>query len=164
MNKDNKKKEEKPKKTDFKAFLKKRAPIYLGIIAILIIFVIPELTKSDLQSSFPDNLTDEQKQIVEILMSYNGPNEKGLTVMNAITEQIAAEYPDEKIYDNKKTKVDLVVSKSDESAEKIYKVILIFESYKGKIEYAWDVNPDTKEIEAKNSSAKHVIDIVNYYD
>lgn len=164
MNKDNKKKEEKPKKADFKAFLKKRAPIYLGIIAILIIFVIPELTKSDLQSSFPDNLTDEQKQIVEILMSYNGPNEKGLTVMNAITEQIAAEYPDEKIYDNKKTKVDLVVSKSDESTEKIYKVILIFESHKGKIEYDWNVNPDTKKIEAKNSSAKHVIDIVNYYD
>ena len=164
MNKDNKKKEEKPKKSDFKAFLKKRAPIYLGIIAILIIFVIPELTKNDLQSSFPDNLTDEQKQIVEFLMSYNGPNEKGLTIMNAITEQIAAEYPDEKIYDNKKTKVDLVVSKSDESVEKIYKVILTFESYKGKIEYVWNVNLNTKEIEAKSSSAKHVIDIVNYYD
>lgn len=164
MDKDNKKKEKKPKKSDFKTFLKKRAPIYLSIIAILIIFVIPELTKSDLQSSFPDNLTDEQKQIVEIVMSYNGPNEKGLTVMNAITEQITEEYPDEKIYDNKKTKVDLVVSKSDESTEKIYKVILTFESYKGKIEYVWNVNLNTKEIEAKNSRAKQIIDIVNYYD
>ncbi|MBI5860140.1 MAG: hypothetical protein HZB73_05585 [Nitrosarchaeum sp.] len=164
MDKDTKKKEEKPKKSDFKAFLKKRAPIYLGIIAIFVIFVIPELTKSDLQSSFPDNLTNDQKQIVEILMSYNGPNEKGLTVMNAITEQIAAEYPDEKIYDNKKTKVDLIVSSADESTENVYKIILTFESYKGKIEYVWNVNADTKEIEAKNSNAKHVIDIVNYYD
>jgi hypothetical protein len=129
-----------------------------------VIFVIPELTKSDLQSSFPDNLTDEQKQIVEILMSYNGPNEKGLTVMNAIREQIAAEYPDEKIYNDKKTKVDLVVSSIDESSKNIYKVILTFESYKGKIEYVWNVNQNTKEIEAKNSSAKHIIDIVNYYD
>ena len=128
------------------------------------IFVIPELTKGDLQSSFPDNLTDKQKQIVEILMSYNGPNEKGLTVMNSITEQIATEYPNEKIYDNKKTKVDLVVSSADESTENIYKVILTFESYKGKTEYVWNVNQDTKEIEAKNSNAKHVIDIVNYYD
>lgn len=164
MDKDSKKKEEKPKKSDFKAFLKKRAPIYLGIIAILVIFIIPELTKSDLQSSFPDNLTEEQKQIVEILMSYNGPNEKGLTVMNAITEQIAVEYPDEKIYDNKKTKVELVVSNTDESTKNIYKVILTFESYKGKIEYVWNVNSNTKEIEAKNSDAKHVIDVVNYYD
>src|SRR3990172_12979125 len=65
MDKDIKKKEEKPKKSEFKAFLKKRAPIYLGIIGILVIFVIPELTKSDLQSSFPDNLTDDQKQIVD---------------------------------------------------------------------------------------------------
>jgi hypothetical protein len=164
MDKDSKKKEEKPKKSDFKAFLKKRAPIYLGIIAILVIFIIPELTKNDLQSSFPDNLTEEQKQIVEILMSYNGPNEKGLTVMNAITEQIAVEYPDEKIYDNKKTKVELVVSNIDESTKNIYKVVLTFESYKGKIEYVWNVNSDTKEIEAKNSDAKHVIDVVNYYD
>jgi hypothetical protein len=164
MNKDSKKKEEKPKKSDFKSFLKKRAPIYLGIIAILVIFVIPELTKNDLQSSFPDNLTEEQKHIVEILMSYNGPNEKGLTVMNAISEQIAVEYPDEKIYDNKKTKVELVVSNTDESTKNIYKVILTFESYKGKIEYVWNVNSDTKEIKAKNSDAKHVIDVVNYYD
>ena len=164
MDKDNKKKEEKSKKSDFKAFLKNRAPIYLGIIAIFVIFVVPELTKGDLQSSFPDNLTDKQKQIVEILMSYNGPNEKGLTVMNSITEQIATDYPNEKIYDNKKTKVDLVVSNADESTENIYKVILTFESYKGKTEYVWNVNQDTKEIEAKNSNAKHVIDIVNYYD
>ena len=164
MDKDNKKKEDKPKKSDFKAFLKKRAPIYLGIIAIFVIFVFPELTKNDLQGSFPDNLTDEQKQIVKILMSYNGPNEKGLTVMNAITDQIAAEYPNEKIYDNKKTKVDLVVSNADKSTKNIYKIILTFESYKGKIEFVWNVNSDTKEIEAKNSSAKHVIDIVNYYD
>ena len=164
MDKDTKKKEERPKKSEFKTFLKKRAPIYLGIIGIFVIFIIPELTKSDLQSSFPDNLTDDQKHIVEILMSYNGPNEKGLTVMNAIIEQIATEYPDEKIYDNKKTKVELVVSNTDEATENIYKVILTFESYKGKIEYVWNVNPDTKGIEAKNPAAKHIIDIVNYYD
>jgi len=161
MVKDKKKNDEKPKKSDFKAFLKKRAPIYLGIIAIFVIFIIPELTKGDLQSSFPEDLTDEQKQIVKILMSYNGANQKGLTVMNAITEQIAEEYPNEKIYDNKKTKVDLTVSKNNEN---IYEVILTFESYKGIKEYVWNVNSDTKEIEAKNPNAKHIIDVVNYYD
>jgi len=163
MGKNIKKKEDKPKKSDFKVFLKKRAPIYLGIIAIFVVFIIPELTKTDLQSSFPDNLTDEEKQIVEILMSYNGPNEKGLTVMSAIKEQIAAEYPDEKIYDNKKTKVDLNISKKEDSTEN-YKVILIFESYKGKIDYVWNVNLITKEIKAESSNAKHIIDIVDYYD
>ncbi len=163
MVKDKKNNEEKPKKSDFVVFLKKRAPIYLGIIAIFVIFVIPELTKSDLQSSLPDNLTDDQKQIVEILMSYNGPNKKGLTVMNAITDQIAEEYPNEKIYDNKKTKVELLIS-NDNEYENIYKVILTFESYKGIKEYVWHVNPDTNKIEAENVNAKHIKDIVDYYD
>ena len=164
MKKDNKKEEEKPKKSEFKAFLKKRAPIYLGIIALFIIFVIPELTKSDLQSSFPNNLTDEQKQIVQILMSYNGPNNKGLNVIDAITQQITAEYPDEKIFNNKKTKVNLVVSSISEATENMYEVILTFESYKGSMEFVWDVNSDTKEIKAKNTNAKHIIDVVDYYD
>ena len=164
MKKDNKKEEEKPKKSEFKAFLKKRAPIYLGIIALFIIFVIPELTKSDLQSSFPSNLTDEQKQIVQILMSYNGPNNKGLNVIDAITQQITAEYPDEKIFNNKKTKVNLVVSSISEATENMYEVILTFESYKGSMEFIWDVNSDTKEIKAKNTNAKHIIDVVDYYD
>ena len=163
MGKNIKKKEDKPKKSDFKAFLKKWAPIYLGIVAIFVVFVIPELTKGDLQSSFPDNLTDDEKQVLEILMSYSGPNEKGLTVMNAITEQIATEYPDEKIYDNKKTKVELDINREVDSTEN-YKVVLIFESYKGKIDYIWNVNINTKELKAESSNAKHIIDIVNYYD
>jgi hypothetical protein len=163
MGKNIKKKEDKPKKSDFKAFLKKRAPIYLGIVAIFVVFVIPELTKGDLESSFPDNLTDEEKQILEILMSYSGPNEKGLTVMNAIKEQITTEYPDEKIYNNKKTKVDLNITNEFDSTEN-YKVVLIFESYKGKIDYVWNVNLNAKTIKAESSNAKHIIDIVDYYD
>ena len=162
MDKNIKKKEDEPKKSDFKAFLKKRAPIYLGIIAIFVVFVIPGL-KDDLQSSFPDNLTDGEKQILEILMSYSGPNEKGLTVMNAIKDQIAIEYPDEKIYNNKKTKVELDITRQVNSSEN-YKVVLIFESYKGKIDYVWNVNLNTKEIKAESLNAKHIIDIVNYYD
>ena len=105
-----------------------------------------------------------KKKAFDVLMSYKGPNEKGLSVIDAISNKIDEEYPNEKIYDNKKTKVELVVSNTDESTKNIYKVILTFESYKGKIEYVWNVNSDTKEIEAKNSSAKHIIDIVNYYD
>ena len=54
MARDKKKKEDKPKKSDFKAFLKKRAPIYLGIIALFVVFVIPEFTKGDLESSLPE--------------------------------------------------------------------------------------------------------------
>ncbi|MHA7648228.1 hypothetical protein [Nitrosopumilus sp. S4] len=160
MVKDKKKKEEKPKKSDFKAFLKKRAPIYLAVLAIFVVFVIPELTKGDLQSNFPE-LSEEQKLPVEILMNYNGPNESGLTVLDAISNKISEEYPDEKIFDNKKTIVNLTVSNID---SKKYQVLLDFKSYKGEMNYNWTVDVNTKEIISNNSESKYIIDLVDFYD
>ncbi len=127
MGKDRKEKEEKPKKNDFKAFLRKRAPIYLGIMGLFMLFVVPDLMKGDLESSFPE-LTSEEEQVIDILMKYDGPNDSGLTVVDAISMKISEEYPDEKIYDNKKTKIGLTVSNVDSEE---YQVILNFESHKG---------------------------------
>ncbi|MDH3695734.1 MAG: hypothetical protein OEQ94_01725 [Nitrosopumilus sp.] len=160
MAKDRKKKEEKPKKSDFKSFLKKRAPIYLALIAMFVIFVVPELTKSSLESSLPE-LSSEEQQVVDVLMGYNGPNESGLTVMEAISDKIAEEYPDEKIFDNKKTTVDLTVSNID--AEK-YQVILNFESHKGEMNYDWNVDTTSGEIVSNNSESKYIIERVDFWD
>jgi len=158
--KDKKKKEEKPKKSDFKSFLKKRAPIYLALIAMFVIFVVPELTKSNLESSLPE-LSSEEQQVVDILMGYNGPNESGLTVMEAISNKIAEEYSDEKIFDNKKTTVDLTVSNID--SEK-YHVVFNFESHKGEMNYDWNVDMGSEEIVSNNSESKYIIDLVDFYD
>ena len=161
MVRENRKREEKPKKSDFKAFLKKRAPIYLGIIALLIIFVVPELTKHNLQNSFPDKLNDNEKKAFDILMSYKGPNEKGLSVIDAISNKIDEEYPNEKIYDNKKTKINFLVSniKSNE-----FQISLNFISYKGEMNYSWNIDVETSEIKANNPESKYIIDLVDYYD
>lgn len=160
MVKDRKKKEEKPKKSDFKSFLRKRAPIYLGIIALCVVFIIPELTKGDLESSLPE-LDAEKQQVVDILMNYNGPNESGLTVMDAISNKINDEYPDERIFDNKKTKVELIVSDGDEED---YQVVLNFESHNGVMNYDWNVNVEFGEITSNNSASKHIIETVDFYD
>ena len=160
MVKDKKKKEEKPKKSDFKAFLKKRAPIYLGLIAMFIVFAVPEFTKGDLESSFPE-FTSEEEQVVDVLMGYNGPNESGLTVMDAISNKISEEYPDERIFDNKKTIVELTVSSID--SEK-YQVVLNFESHKGEMNYDWNVDVNSGEITSNNPESKHIIDVVDFYD
>ena len=153
-------KEEKPKKNDFKAFLRKRAPIYLGIIGLFIIFIVPDLMKGDLESSFPE-LSSEEQQVVDILMGYNGPNESGLTVMDRISMKISEEYPDEKIYDNKKTKVELTVS-SVGSEE--YQVVLNFESHKGEMNYNWNVDMGSGKITSNNQESKYIIDLVDFYD
>lgn len=160
MAKDKKKKEEKQKKSSFKAFLRKRAPIYLGLIAIFIVFAVPELTKGDLESSFPE-FTSEEEQVVDILMGYNGPNEAGLTVIDAISNKISDEYPDEKIFDNKKTIVELTVSSID--SEK-YQVVLNFKSHKGEMNYDWSIDTSNGKITSNNPESKHIIDVVNFYD
>lgn len=161
MVKDKKKKEgEKPKKNDFKSFLKKRAPIYLALIAMFVIFVIPEMTKGTLEKSLPE-LSVEDQQAVDILMKYNGPDNDGLTVLEALENRISEEYPDEKIYDNKKTTVDLTVANLNSEE---YQITFNFESYKGEMNYDWKVNVNSEEITSNNSEAKYIIDLVKYYD
>ena len=161
MRKDSKKKEEKPKESEFKKFLKKRAPVYLGIAALFAVFVVPELTKGDLESSFPEDLSEEQRKVLDTLMSYKGPNEKGLSVMDAVSDKIKEEYPNEKIYDNKKTSVDLSIT-NIESEE--YRVVLNFQSYKGELNYDWNVDTETEDISGNNPEGKHIIDLVDFYD
>jgi len=160
MGKDNKKNEEKPKKSDFKAFLKKRAPFYLAAISLIVISAYGVISEKNLESFFPE-FTSEEKQIIDILMKYDGPNETGLTVMKAIENKIKEEYPDEKIFDDKKTKIGLNISKinSDE-----YQVILNFQSHKGEINYDWNVNISSKKITSNNPESKHIIDLVDFYD
>ncbi len=160
MGKDRKEKEEKPKKSDFKAFLRKRAPIYLGIMGLFMLFVVPDLMKGDLESSFPE-LTSEEQQVLDILMKYDGPNDSGLTVMDAISMKISEEYPDGKIYDNKKTKVELTVSNIDSEE---YQVILNFKSHKGEMNYDWNVDMSSEKIISNNQESKYIIDLVDFYD
>ena len=160
MGKDRKEKEEKPKKNDFKAFLRKRAPIYLGIMGLFILFIVPDLMKGDLESSFQE-LTSEEQQVMDILMGYNGPNDSGLTVMDAISMKISEEYPDERIFDNKKTKVELTVSNIDLDE---YQVILNFESHKGEMNYNWNVDISSGKITSNNQESKYIINLVDFYD
>ena len=155
-----KKKEDKPKKNDFKSFLKKRAPIYLALIAMLVVFVIPEMTKGTLEKSFPE-FSDEEQRIVDILMKYNGPNDDGLTVMEALESKISEEYPNEKIFDHKKTVVDLTVTNVNSEE---YQIIFNFKSHKGEMNHDWNVNVESEEITSNNSDGKHIIELVNYYD
>ena len=161
MVRDSKKKDDGPKESQFKKFLKKRAPIYLGIIALFIVFIVPALTKGDLEDSLPDNLPDTEEKVLNTLMSYKGPNDEGLSVMDAISDKIEEEYPNEEIYDNKKTKIDVNITDID---SQIYQVIFNFESYKGEINYNWNVNMNTGDIEGNDSSSKHIIDLVDFYD
>ena len=150
------------KKQSFKEFLKKRAPIYLGLIGLFVIFVVPELTQSNLEKFYPENLSQNQEQALKTVMSYNGPNQKGLTVIDALKQQIDDDYSDEKIYDKKDTKISFNVNPTEN--ENSFDVTLIFDTYKESKEFVWNVNLKSNDIKAESLDAKHILDIVNYYD
>lgn len=159
MAKDKKKDEvEKPKKSGLQAFLKKRAPFYLAAIALIVISAQSVLSEKNFENSLP-KLSDEEQIVVDTLLNYNAGVESKMTVREVIKNQIDEEYPDEKIYEHKKTVLDLSVTNvgSDE-----YNVILNFESYKGGMNFDWNVNVESQEITSNNPESKHIIDVVTF--
>ncbi|MBT6083792.1 MAG: hypothetical protein HOG57_04540 [Nitrosopumilus sp.] len=160
MDKKNKKEEEKPKKNNLKAFLKKRAPLYLAGIALIVISVNGVLTEKHL-GDFLIDFSEEEQIVVDILMQYNGPNELGLNVKDAIENKINERYPDEKIFDDRNTRIQVDVTNINLEE---YQVVLNFKGDKGEMIYDWNVNIDSKEIKSNNQESKHIINIVDFYD
>lgn len=159
MVKDEKKEEIPKKKKGLAAFLKKRAPFYLAAIALVIISAQGILSEKGFENILPE-LSAEEQQVVDILMKYDGGN-GGYTMMNAISNQIEEVYPDEKVFDHRKTVVELSVSNVDLDE---YSVVLNFKSHKGEINFNWNVNTETEKITSDNPESKHLIDIVDFYD
>ena len=159
MAKDKKKKEEeKPKKSGLQAFLKKRAPFYLAAVALIVISAQSVLSEKNFENSLPE-LSGEEQMAVNTLLNYNAGVESKLTVKEVIKNQINEEYPDEKIYGHKKTVLDLSVTNVNSNE---YNIILNFKSYKGEMNFDWNVNVESQEITSNNPESKHVIDVVTF--
>jgi len=94
-------------------------------------------------------------------MQYNGPNESGLNVKDAIENKINEKYPDEKIFDDRNTRIQVDVTNINLEE---YQVVLNFKGDKGEMIYDWNVNIDSKEIKSNNQESKHIINIVDFYD
>lgn len=151
--------------SSFKAFLKKRAPIYLGLLALFLVFVIPELTKGSLEDALPE-LEAGDARVVDMLMSYSGPDGSGFSMGEAISDRITEEFGD-KIYGHKDTAVTVAVSAAggEAAAEKeAYDVEFEIDTHKGQLHYTWTVDADSGTVTSDDPSSRHVVDIVNFYD
>ena len=163
------KKEKKPEKEkkenkekSIKVFLKKRVPIYLAIITMLIVFVIPELTAGSLQDHIPNDLTGNEKEALDMFLAYRGPNNSGLNSIDALAEKISDDYPDEKIYDDKDTTIEFAVNELRESSGMEYQISIDFQTKREFTSYEWLVNMNTGEIREGNPEAKKILEIVDY--
>ena len=106
-------------------------------------------------------LTEEEKRIVDTLMAYNGPNKEGHSLINALSNEISENYPNEKIYENKNTKVNVIVSNIE---NEIYKVNFDFESHKEDFHYTWEINMETGDVKGNDEESKYIINLVDFYD
>mgnify|MGYP001138067949 CR=1 FL=1 len=147
----------------FTAFLKKRAPIYLGLIGLFFLFAYPALMEKNLESHIPTDLTEEERAMVDFLLSYNGLNNSGMTIMNVLEEEMATKYPDKKIFDSEITLLRLEFQKLSDSNSS-HNVTFLFMINEEILTYTWIVNMNSGEISSANPEAKRILDIVNYYD
>ena len=147
----------------FTAFLKKRAPIYLGLIGLFFLFAYPALMEKNLESHIPTDLTEEERAMVDFLLSYNGLNNSGMTIMNVLEEEMATKYPDKKIFDSEITLLRLEFEKLSDSNSS-HDVTFLFMINEEILTYTWIVDMNSGEISSANPEAKRILDIVNYYD
>lgn len=167
-NDDNKKRDTNLISSDssFKSFLKKRAPIYLGLVALFLIFVIPELTKGSIDDVLPELSADDQ-QVLDVLMSYNGPDESGFTIKEAISERVAEELGD-RVYSDKETAIDIIIEqialKDTVSEITTYNVTMKVSAKNGDLNYIWIVDTDSGKVSSDDSASKYIVDFVNFYD
>ena len=147
----------------FTAFLKKRAPIYLGLIGIFFLFAYPALIEKNLESHIPTDLSEDQQAIVDSILSYNGLNNSGMTIMNVLEEEISTKFVNEKIFDTEITLLKLEFQKLSDS-DSSHEVTFLFMINEDILTYTWIVNMNSDEILSGNQEAKRILDIVNYHD
>ena len=101
------KKPQEPK--SFAAFLKKRAPIYLGLLGLFFVFAYPALTDKNLDSILDDSFEGNERIAVDMVKFYSGPNDTGITIIEVIEEKINEKHEDQKIFNDETTTPDFVV-------------------------------------------------------
>ena len=164
-----KKKPDEIKKSDnqksFSSFLKKRAPIYLGIIGLFMIFAYPALTEKNLESLLPDYFEGDEKKAIELIKSYNGANEQGMTILQVIENTLLEKYPDEKIFDDEETSADWIITNLvDKESEFTHEIVFVFDANGDTMSYGWYINVDTSELSPIDTDSRKVQQTVDYFD
>ena len=158
----------------FVAFLKKRAPIYLGLIGLFFIFAYPALTEKDLNSILDDSFEGNERIAIDMVKFYSGPNNSGITIIEVIEEKINDKYSDQKIFDNKNTNAEFIVesvpSFLEASNDFTHQVVFLFNaenkltSLEGSLTYSWFVNVETGQISPIDADSKNIQQTVDYFD
>ena len=157
------KKPQEPK--SFAAFLKKRAPIYLGLLGLFFVFAYPAITEKNLESLLEDDSFEGNERLaLEMVKYYKGSDGGGISVLDVIEEKINDKHEGQKIFDDEKTWADFTVEPVNNN-NKGYKVMFVFNAENNEpLQYEWHVNIETGEIDPRDTPSKIIIQRVDYYD
>ena len=156
------KKPQEPK--SFAAFLKKRAPIYLGLLGLFFVFAYPAITEKNLESLLEDDSFEGNERLaLEMVKYYKGTDGGGISVLDVIEEKINDKHEGQKIFDHEKTWADFTVE--EVHSDRVYKVMFVFNAENNEpLQYEWHVNLENGTIDPKDTPSKIIIQRVDYYD
>ena len=156
------KKPQEPK--SFAAFLKKRAPIYLGLLGLFFVLAYPAITEKNLESLLEDDSFEGNELLaLEMVKYYKGTDGVGISVIDVIEEKINDKHEGQKIFDDEKTWADFTVE--EVHSYRVYKVMFVFNAENNEpIQYEWHVNLENGTIDPKDTPSKIIIQRVDYYD
>ena len=155
------------KESDLKKFLKKRSFLYLMCAVVFVVFFVPDMiAPSDLENKLVENLeSDEQNTAWNIVKSYNGPDNSGYNLFDAIISQTENAYPNERILKHNDTMLEVsILDIQEQNGIIFYEVHFTFQTYNAVREYIWNVNIQTEEIIPVNDDARKMMNIVEFYD
>ena len=155
------------KESDLKKFLKKRSFLYLMCAVVFVVFFVPDMiAPSDLENKLVENLeSDEQNTAWNIVKSYNGPDNSGYNLFDAIISQTENAYPNERILKHNDTMLEVsILDIQEQNGIIFYEVHFTFQTYDAVREYIWNVNIETEEIIPVNDNARKMMNIVDFYD
>ena len=150
----------------FGAFLKKRAPIYLGLIGLFLLFVYPAIIEKDLNSILDDSFEGNDRIAVDMVKFYSGPNNSGIKLIEVIEEKINEKHEDQKIFNDETTRADFVVENIENRNEGFtHEVVFVFNAENNQsMMFGWYVNIENGEVSAIDIASKNIQQTVDYFD
>ena len=134
---------------------------------VFVVFFVPDMiAPSDLENKLVENLeSDEQNTAWNIVKSYNGPDNSGYNLFDAIISQTENAYPNERILKHNDTMLEVsILDIQEQNGIIFYEVHFTFQTYNAVREYIWNVNIQTEEIIPVNDDARKMMNIVDFYD
>ena len=161
------KKPQEPK--SFAAFLKKRAPIYLGLLGLFFVFAYPAITEKNLDSILDDSFEGDERIALDMVKFYTGPNDTGISMIEVIEEKINEKFEGIKIFDDENTTAEFIIDSIppflEAHDEFTHQVVFTFNTESNQpLVYSWFVNVQNGKISPIDIDSKNIQQTVDYFD